>query len=443
MKITLIEPAMIKTPHFSEKSAFKLQPLTLAALAGITPPHVEVRAIDDRLEKIDYDDPCELVGISVRTFTARRSYQIAAEYRKRGVPVILGGYHPTLLPEEAAPRADSILIGEAEEVWADIVRDAEQGRLQPVYQAAGAPRFAGLRYDRSIFAEKRYLPVEMVEASRGCPHSCSFCAVSAFHRRTHRCRPADEVAAEVAALQRKLVLFTDDSPTGNKDAARTLFQALIPLKIRWMAQVSISVAEDRDMVRLMSESGCVGVLVGIESLNPAGLRQINKTWNVLHRGYEEKLGVLRDHGIAVIGSFILGMDDETPETLERTLEFAIRQRLFAALFNLLIPYPGTRFYEEMRREGRLCRPEWWLDPTYTYGSVVVRPHQMAAEELEQERLAMGRTFYGLRSIIRRFAEPRSNLSDLWHALAFLSLNLPADREERRRFGQALGANPEE
>ena len=440
MKITLIEPAMIKTASFSEKPAWELQPLTLATLAGLTPPEVEVQALDDRLEPIDYDEPRDLVGISVKTYTARRAYEIAAEFRKRGVPTILGGHHPTLLPEEAAEHADSILLGEAEGVWDIVVRDAAQGRLKRVYRQPETQPLSGLKVDRSVFAGKRYLPVAMIETTRGCPFACNFCSVTAFFGRGFRHRPPAEVVAEVLKLKQRLYFFVDDNIVADRNAAKALFRALIPLKIRWISQASLTMAKDLELMRLMRDSGCMGVLVGIESISPANLKQINKSWNTVGIGYDEALKIIREHGISVVGSFILGMDDDTPASLDLTLEFAIRQKFFAALFNLLTPYPATELYADFLRAGRLTMPHWWLDPAYTYGSAVFTPRHLSKMELEQGRLRLYRRFYGPRSLMSRLWEPQANARDIWKAFTFLSMNLPADREERLRYGQPLGAH---
>ncbi len=440
MKITLIEPAMIKTPRFGEKPAWELQPLTLATLAGLTPPEVEVQALDDRLEAIDYDAPRDLVGISVKTYTARRAYEIAAEFRRRGVPVILGGHHPTLLPEEAAGHAEALLVGEAEGIWEDVLRDAAAGQLKKVYRQGATRPLAGLKVDRGVFAGKRYLPVAMIETTRGCPFACSFCSVTTFFGRGFRHRPPEEVVAEVRQLNQRLNFFVDDNIVADREAAKALFRALIPLKIRWISQASLTMARDRELMGLMRDSGCMGVLVGIESISRANLKQIHKSWNTVGIGYDEALKIIRDHGIAVVGSFILGMDDDTPEALDLTLEFAIRQKFFAALFNLLTPYPATELYAEFQQAGRLTLPRWWLDPAYTYGAAVFTPRHLSAAELEQGRLRLYRQFYGARSLLSRLWEPRANAHDLWKAFTFLSMNLPANREELARFGQPLGAH---
>ena len=439
MKVTLIEPAMIKNKDFSEKRSWQLTPLTLATLAGITPPDVEVEALDDRIEEIDYDAPRDLVGISVKTFTARRAYQIATEFRKRGVPVILGGHHPTLLPDEALRYADSILMGEAEGIWSDVLRDVKHKQLKQTYRQAQPLPLEGVRVNRSVWAGKKYLPVGMVETTRGCPFSCNFCSVTTFFGRGFRHRPPQEVVAEIEGLDKKFVFLVDDNIVADKEAAKELFRALMPLKIRWISQASLTMTKDQELMRLMHESGCAGVLTGIETISRANLKQIHKSWNTVGIGYGEALKIARDHGIAIVGSFILGMDEDTPESLNELLEFTIHERFFAVLFNLLTPYPGTELYKQFLADGRLTRPEWWLDPDYTYGSVVFRPQNISAHELEQGRLRLYREFYSASSMLKRLWEPRANLQDLWHAFTFLTMNLPANQEEQMRFGKALGA----
>ncbi len=439
MKVTLIEPAMIKSNDFSEKPSWQLTPLTLATLAGITPPDVEVEVFDDRIEEINYDSPSDLVGISVKTFTARRAYQIADEFRKRGVPVILGGHHPTLLPDEALQHADSILTGEAEGVWEDVLTDVKLGKLKQRYCQPLTLPFEKVKVNRSIFAGKKYLPIGMVETTRGCPFSCNFCSVTTFFGRSFRHRPPKEVVAEIESLDKKFVFLVDDNIVADKEAAKELFRALIPLNIRWISQASLTMTKDRELMRLMHESGCAGVLTGIETISRNNLKQIHKSWNTVGIGYDEALKIARDNGISIVGSFILGMDDDTPESLNELLEFTIHERFFAVLYNLLTPYPGTELYDQFLADGRLTRPQWWLDPDYTYGSVVFKPRNISARELEQGRLRLYREFYSPRSMWKRLWEPKANLQDLWHAFTFLTMNLPANKEEQMRFGKALGA----
>jgi radical SAM superfamily enzyme YgiQ (UPF0313 family) len=250
-----------------------MEPLPPATIAGLTPADVDIRFYDDRMERIPYDEPTDLVAISVETYTARRSYQIASEYRRRGVPVVMGGFHPTLCPDEAAQYAESVVVGEAEESWPRLVDDFRHGRLQPLYRAERRPSLRGVKPDRRIFTGKRYLPVGLVEAGRGCHFRCEFCAVQAVFRNTQTRRPLDDVIAEVADLRgtRRLFFFVDDNITSNLDDAKDFFRALAALKVRWVSQSSINAAHDEEFLDLIVRSGCQGVLIGFESLNPVAL----------------------------------------------------------------------------------------------------------------------------------------------------------------------------
>ena len=438
MKITLIEPAMIKTATFSEKAQFLLPPLTLSTLAGLTPAHIEVEVIDDRIETIDFDAPRDLVGISVKTYTARRAYQIAQQFRQRGVRVVLGGHHPTLLPDEAQHHADALVLGEAEGLWPQVLADAQRGALQPRYAQPDTLPFCDVKPNHTVLANKGYLPIAMIETTRGCPFACSFCSVTTFFGRNFRHRPPAEVIAEIERQPAHTYFFVDDNVVGNPRAAKELFRALIPLRIRWISQASLTMTRDAELMRLMRESGCAGVLVGVESIQQDNLKQINKSWNTVGIGYDEAFRITRDYGIAIIGSFILGMDGDTPDSLDATLAFAIRHKLFAALFNLLTPYPGTALYDAFVTEGRLRQPRWWLDPSFAYGRMVFEPALMPAAEVETKRMDMYRQFYGARSIAHRLLDSRANARDVWHAFTLLAMNAPAFAQEQRRFGLALG-----
>ena len=441
MKITLIEPAMIKKRKgTSEKPIFCFQPLALGVLAGLTPPHIEVEFLDDRFETIDYAAPRDLVGISVKTFTARRAYQIADEFRRRGVPVILGGHHVSLSPEEGREHADSVFIGEAETLWATVLEDACQHRLQPVYQGGHEPQYPPISVNREVLEKKKYLPAVTVETARGCPFNCNFCSVTTFFGHTFRRRNIGQLVDEVRALSQKTILFVDDNIVGDIESAKELFTALAPLKIRWMSQASISMTRDLELMALMRNSGCAGVLVGIKSLFSNNLKDMHKGWNISRQDYTESLQITREQGIAIVGSFIVGLDNDTEESLDVTVEFAIRQKLFAVLFNLLIPFPETELYKQFQREERLRYPRWWLDENYRYGQVVFHPKKFSARGIEKKRMEMYRKFYGGSSIITRLLEPQANIQDAWHALVYLMINIPGYVQENSRTGKKLALN---
>jgi radical SAM superfamily enzyme YgiQ (UPF0313 family) len=413
-----------------------MEPLGIAMLAGLTPREVSRTFFDDRLEAIDYAAPTDLACLTVETYTARRAYQIAARYRSRGVPVVLGGFHPTLLPEEASRHADAVVVGEAEPVWSAVLADAAQGRLRPRYEAA-RPSLDGLRPDRSIFGKRRYGMVSLVETSRGCRFRCEFCSISAMFRHSCRERPVNEVVEEVRRL-RKPVFFVDDNVGSNPLRLRQLCEALIPLRRSWIGQVSLHIAADRELLALMRRSGCEGVLIGFESLDAPTLTAMGKTVNLGARDYPHAIRAFRDHGLAIYATFVFGYDHDTPETFRRVYDFAVEQRFFFTAFNHLVPFPGTPLYERMAAEGRLLSPQWWLEPEGRFGEVVFQPAQLTPRQLAGLCEEHRRRFYSLASLARRATDLRANCRTPYKALVFLAQNILHQREVVRRQGLPFG-----
>src|SRR3954466_16261340 len=308
MRLTIIHPCIGRKPGQKYIRTWQMEALPAATLAGLTPKDVEVRFYDDRMEQIPFDEATDLVAISVETYTAKRSYQIASEYRKRGIPVVMGGFHASLCPDEVAGYADAVVVGEAEELWPRVLDDAKHGTLQKFYRSTGRTALAGLRPDRSIFRGKRYLPVGLVEAGRGCHFKCEFCAVQTVFESTQTRRPVDDILAEIRSIKatRKLFFFVDDNITSNLAQAKQFFRELIPLGIRWVSQTSINAAHDEEFLELLVRSGCQGVLIGFESLNPENLKNMNKSFNMMRGGFETALANWRRHHIRVYGTFIFG-----------------------------------------------------------------------------------------------------------------------------------------
>jgi radical SAM superfamily enzyme YgiQ (UPF0313 family) len=421
------------------RSADGLAPLSMAVLAARTPPDVTVRFLDDKVEPIPDDDRPDLVAMTVETFTARRAYQIADRYRARGVPVVMGGHHPSLLPKEALEHADAVVVGDAEGSWERLLADFRRGEMRTLYTGGNARPLDDFAADRSIFAGKRYAPVELVQYSRGCRFACEFCSIRAFYGDSLRARPAESVAAELRTLApRKLVFFVDDNLFSTGPHLDALFDAVRPLGIRWSCQISIDVARDERLLDRMAGAGCVFALIGFESLSPGNLRQMGKRWNNVAGDYRGVVRKFHARGMAVYGTFVFGYDWDTPEIIDRTLEFALQAHLEIANFNPLTPTPGSALYDRLAREGRLLRPRWWVDPAYRYGDPIFVPKRMSPETFAQKCFDAKRAFYSWRSIARRVLGSDAGLD--WFRTGMVSLaNVISRKEIYRKQYRTLGA----
>lgn len=432
MKITFVRPGMTDA-----RAGDAMQPLGFAVLAGLTPRDVDVELFDERLEPIPTEIDTDLVAMTVETFTARRSYEIADRFRARGVPVVMGGYHPTFLPDEALDHADAVVVGDAEGVWERVVEDARRGQMHGVYRQREFARLDGVVYDRRIFAGKPYVKIATVQYGRGCKFACDFCSIHAFYGTSLRQRPVREVVAEIESLGARHVFFVDDNIFVDVPRAIELCRALIPLRIRWSCQVSIDVANNAELMRLMERSGCITALIGFESLNEHNLRQMKKRWTLRHGDYPTMIRKFEDRGMMIYATFVFGYDHDTPDSFDITLDFALRSKFYLANFNPLAPTPGARLYDRLEREGRLLYDRWWLHPDYRYGHAAFHPRRMTAQELTAGCFRARRRFNTYRAIAGR-ALKSVNASSPFRLGLFLLSNRISRREIHRKQDQRLG-----
>jgi len=408
VKLELIVPATQENIRKRKKAL--IPPLGLAMVAALTPPEAEVSLTDENVTVIDFQKEIDLVGITVLTVTAPRAYEIADNFRARGVKVILGGMHPSILPEEASQHADAVVIGEAEGIWPNLINDFKANKLQRVYRQRKRPSLVNLPIPRrDLFAKGAYYVTNTISTTRGCPYSCSFCSVALFFGHTYRCRPVEEVLKEIEALNhRKLIGFVDDNIVGKPKFAKELFRALLPYKIKWLAQASVTIARDDELLKLAAASGCIGLLIGFESLSPANLAAMGKKVNVVDE-YENVIRKIHSYGIAIHGFFILGLDEDDEDVFKRTVHFAQKMRLESAQFAWPVPYPGTALYESLDKGGRIVTKDW----SQYESNLVFEPKLMSREMLQQRRDWVWREFYSLPSIWRRVGLARRNLVTLW------------------------------
>lgn len=442
MKVTFVVPAIGKKPGERYIGTWKMEPLTVAALQALTPDDVETELYDDRIELIDYDTATDLVAIPVETYTARRSYDIAAQFRARGVRVVLGGYHTTLAPEEASQHADAIVTGNADEVWTRLLADARSGQLASRYD--GGTNATGLDQlpDRRLFADKKYLPVGLVETGRGCGYSCEFCAIAGYYNARYHPRSVDAIVRDVEASGHKTFFFVDDNLVADPAHVRELCRRLKPLKILWAAQGTLTMANDPELLADMKAAGCELILIGFESIDPATLAAMGKRWSSSLGERETLVRRIHDAGIGIYATFVFGYDNDTRDTFARTLDFARQSAFHSAAFNHLLPFPGTRLYKRFEREGRLLSPTWWLDKDYRYGQLAFRPDNFEPEEMAELCLKARQEFAAPAVVAKRgMAALRRGRLQAWPV--YWAMNLRLGREVDDKFDVPIGHHLDE
>ncbi|HTX87806.1 MAG TPA: radical SAM protein [Bacteroidales bacterium] len=396
MKIVFISPAV--NPKKRTPRGLMMPQLGLYILEGLTPPEHTVRIIEEEVEKINLDEECDLVGISCMTANSPRAYELAYEFRKRGKTVIMGGVHPTILPEEAAQHADAVVIGEAEGVWEEVLRDFSSGTLKPKYHNPSPDLDQYIPKDFSKILKNRLFNLIPIMSTRGCPYQCDFCCVTDLFGKTIRHIPVKNIVKDIETSGGRNFMFLDDNIIGHPKYAKELFRALIPLKIKWVGQASISFLKETELLELAAKSGCKALFIGLESVNELNQKTMKKSM----KDNKELLAMIKKikkMGILIHASMIFGFDSDTRNVFRETVKFLIKAKISTVSFNILTPYPGTKTYEEFKSSGRLLTDDWRY---YDHNTVVFQPKNMTPLELQTGKTIARKRFYRISSLLRRF-----------------------------------------
>jgi radical SAM superfamily enzyme YgiQ (UPF0313 family) len=377
-------------------------------LAAKIPPGWDAIHVDEEAEEIDWNIDADVVGITFHTPSAVHAYEVAMRFRSRGICVVMGGPHVTLLPEEARQYADVIFIGEAEGVWEEFLESFEAGSYLSKYQQTGAPSLENRPMARKDLFHRRDYTNGVLFATRGCPSQCDFCTIAVMYRHKPRTRPIVEVAAEYASFKGKVIIFWDDNIAADLDYAKELFRAIAPYRKWWSGQASIHAGRDDEFLDAAAQSGCKQLFLGLESVSQQSVAEVNKRFNRVEE-YFQIIECIHSHGIAVQAGIVFGFDHDTPEIFKDTIDFLEKAGVQNATFNILTPFPGTPLFRKMEADGRILTRDW--RKYNSRADVVYQPKQMSAAELLAGFRYANERFYSLPSITKRLS--RSSVQLWW------------------------------
>lgn len=374
--------------------------LALYILKGLTPPEHEVKIIEEETEPIDLDQECNLVGISCMTANAPRAYELCQEFKKRGKTVILGGVHPTILPDEALQHADCVVVGEAEGVWEILLNDFRNNELKRKYYNPTPDLGKYVPKDFSRIIKKRLFHLVPIMTTRGCPYNCDFCCVTNLFGKKMRHIPIENVVRDIQESGGKNFMFLDDNIIGHPQYAKALFTAIKPLKISWVGQASVSLlVRDGTLMKLAAESGCKALFFGIESVSEEQLKSMHKAIKEIEN-LEIALKKIKKMGILIHASMVFGFDSDKKNIFDDTVQFLIKNKVSTVSFNILTPYPGTKVYEDLKKENRLTTTNWRY---YDHNTVVFKPKNMTPYELQIGKFNARKKFYKRWSVLKRLS----------------------------------------
>ncbi|MDA8016744.1 MAG: cobalamin-dependent protein [Thermoanaerobaculia bacterium] len=416
LRIALISPKGDLYRHRGGifKRSLRYMPLTLPTLAALVPSELnaDVRCFDEGISEVDAETlDADLVGMTVITGTAMRAYQLAAGLRRRGIPVVLGGPHPTLVPDDAQPHADSIVVGYAEDEWPRLLRDFVAGQMKPRYvQAPTLDLAARALPDRSVLPRRRYLTDHVFEATRGCIHDCDFCVVPSAWGRKPLQKPVREIVQDLRRMRSRKAIFVDLNLISDRHYARELFRALIPLNLQWYGLATTLLGRDLELLDLVAASGCRGLLMGLESISPQNLKRSRKGFND-PESYAGLVALLHERNIALQGCFVFGLDDDDDDVFLDTARFAVEARIDLPRFAVVTPFPGTTLFRRLEAEGRILTRDWNL---YDGQHMVFRPARLSPREVELGTEAAWKHAYSWTGIAQRL---RSTGAPFWVAVS--------------------------
>lgn len=416
MKLTFIFPQQAyKKKEPSLCTWFGIEPPTIAKLKSLVPEEFECSFYDERFEKINFSKPTDLVLITINTFTAYRGYQIAKYYSDKNIPVVMGGLHASLCPEEVSNYANSVIVGEAETILNEMLEDFKQGKLKTFYCAKERSNLCDVHLDRSIFKGKKYLPVRHLEVSRGCTFACKFCTISKVYNRKVSLRPIDEIINDLKNIGTKFVAFIDEDASSNFEYRKELYTKMIPLKKKWTAQMTVKSLLNENLVKLMAESGCFNVFIGMETINPNILNNMNKNHNSVS-DYEIAYKNCIKYDIPLSVGVIVGYEGDSLEQAKRMFDYINKHQHFMAIFTTFFPYPSTPVYEELKAQNKLVKNDWWMSDKNPFLTPIIKYDK--DNDFTGLAYKYMLEYLSLKNIFKRFFESKYSLKTKLFILLF-------------------------